>query len=63
MAKEPKVVEAPEGTTLYKLKRPFWDGRVRHDRGTEVRFVKGEQPKSAVELDKDGKPVKATPEV
>lgn len=35
---------------LYKLGRPFWDGRVYHPRGAMVVFPEGEQPRRSVEV-------------
>ena len=34
--------------TLYKLKRAYWDGRKLHEAGSQLYFVEGEAPSTAV---------------
>lgn len=53
MAKEPKKVEAPEGSKLYRLGRKFYNGKIVLDRGAEIYFVEGKQPKKAVLVEPD----------
>ena len=43
---------------MYKLRRAFWDGSVRHAAGDLVAFKEGEQPSTAILFDG----VKAAPE-
>lgn len=40
-----------EGKQLYRLRRPFWDGRMDHAVGDKLYFVPGEQPTTAVLVD------------
>jgi hypothetical protein len=36
-----------EGKKLYRLRRPYWDGRMEHGAGDVLYFVPGMQPTTA----------------
>jgi hypothetical protein len=53
-AEEPEVPEADEVVEtrkLYRLRRPYWDGRMDHAVGDVLYFEPGEQPSTAVLVD------------
>lgn len=52
MAQAPTTTPEPK-KRLYELKRPCWDGRVRHDAGTQLYFVEDTQPSTAVLVEED----------
>ena len=45
--KAPPVQKKPRPAGQYRLKSPFWDGRLRHEVGAELQFAKDKAPQSA----------------
>lgn len=48
--KAPPKQKKPRPAGMYRLKSPYWDGRVRHEVGKELRFAKDKAPQSAKPL-------------